>query len=212
MIPGIAEFVDTTYDKDLLLSVFDEITQEEFQGYRNCGVISKILRNVPEIETLAADHLARHDIFEGAHFEEFGTGFNYARELDHGVPPHSDWGKRGHFNLLCPLYGAAEITVFETIEGVHTINRLDLDQEGRKQWYDVDGECSHWSMKMTPDMKLTKIGSVILKDKPLLLDTRLLHSVKIIEAPRLNWVTRWVDMDPSIDFHTAKQMIEEKVK
>ena len=44
-------------------------------------------------------------------------------------------------------------------------------------------------------------------DKPVLLNTDYLHDVKIIKAPRLNWVTRWYGMK-NYTFSEFKNLVE----
>lgn len=205
---NILEYIDVEYDRSTFIDIFEKLTESNFRGYANCGTISKIIDNTPNIKILAKNILEKHNIFDNAYYDPMATGFNFAPEIDKGIPPHCDWGDRNYYNLLLPIYGVAEITVYHTNNNV--VNRWNMTPDERKQWYDPTGEHKHWSMKLSPETKLTPIGKLII-DKPVLLDTNYLHNVKIIQAPRLNWVTRWMKIDTSITFEKAKEIIQRKL-
>ena len=66
---------------------------------------------------------------------------------------------------------------------------------------------THWQVPENYSNKnLTKIGTVKI-NKPVLLNTDYLHDVKIIKAPRLNWVTRWYGMK-NYTFSEFKNLVE----
>jgi len=206
MIENIIEYVNVNYDKDYLLDKFLSLAGNNFQSYLNCGAISKIIKNTPDIRNYKI--LQEHDIFNYSIYDDWATGFNYSENLTNGVPPHADWGEKNYYNLLLPIYGKAKIVLYHTDEST-VINRYE-NPKLKVQWYDELGETIHWSMKLSKDLELKQIGSLIV-DKPTLLNTNFLHEVVIIEAPRLCWVTRWMNVEKNIDFRKAKNIIESKL-
>lgn len=208
-LQNILEYIDVDYDKEYLKNTFDSLINSEFKSYANCGTISKIIQNTPKLENIADQILTHHKtVFPKSTWDPFATGFNFAETLDGNVPPHCDWGNGNYYNLLLPVFGAARITVYKT-DNSNVVNRWK-NRDKLEQWYDPAGANHHWSMKLTPDTKLERLGQLVI-DKPALLDTNYLHSVKIVDAPRLNWVSRWMDLSTTMSFAECKQIIEEKL-
>ena len=56
--------------------------------------------------------------------------------------------------------------------------------------------------------KKRKIGEIVVEDRPVLIDTNLMHGVQILEAPRCAWVTRWNNIPVHHDFYTWKARVE----
>lgn len=205
-IDNILEYIDVEYDKEYLANAFDSLMGTDFRSYSNCGTISKIISNTPTLTDVTADILAHHKkVFPDSIWDDNATGFNFAETLNGNVPPHCDWGDGNYYNLLLPVHGAAKITIYKTDDS-NVINRWN-NTDQRNQWYDPHGDNKHWSMKISPDTKLEKLGELII-DKPALLNTNYLHSVTIVEAPRLNWVSRWMNLDTDVSFQQCKKLIE----
>ena len=53
-----------------------------------------------------------------------------------------------------------------------------------------------------------KIGEIIVKDRPILIKTDIMHRVVITEAPRCAWVTRWNNVPKVLDYYDFKTMAE----
>jgi len=106
---------------------------------------------------------------------EHGTGFNLNGTLTSGVPPHIDFDERegNQFNLLLPMFGKAKIGIYVTVQ-----NQLEF-RHGQK----------HWNM-LQDQYKPVSMGEILV-DKPVLLNTKYLHDVQVVEAPRAIFCVAW---------------------
>ena len=118
------------------------------------------------------------------------TGFNFNATTKNTVPPHIDVDTPLYFNLLIPVFGIAKLNLFETIPE-HLEFRHGL---------------SHWKMQQNGSPR-KKIGELVV-DKPVLLDTNILHDVEPIDTPRCVWCTRWIDIPRHFTYKTFKRHVE----
>jgi hypothetical protein len=171
---GIIEYIDVKYNKQTFIKAFNDVAEYEPHSYIECGATSHVLKSNSDYYEQWSCIL---DQANEAHMHmcEHGTGFNFSPTIKHNVPPHIDFDDRegGQFNLLLPLFGAAKISIYETIP-----EQLEY-RHGMK----------HWNMlqnKYPPN----KIGEIIV-DKPVLLNTAYLHDVQVVESPRAIFCIAW---------------------
>lgn len=190
MVKNILEYINIKYNKQLFIDLFNKCKSIEPTKFIETTSVSRVLitkENFREDWKEILDHHAKvHDIFD-----KHATGFNYS-DNDGYMPAHIDIAKQRHYNLLLPIYGVAEINVYETTKDVKLTFMHDK---------------THWQVPENYFNKnLKKIGTVRI-DKPALLNTDYLHDVNIKKAPRLNWVTRWCDMK-NYNFSEFKNLVE----
>ena len=174
MISGIAEYINVDYDKDYLIRKHNEARGIEGRDYIECGTESHILRDNPDYYR-KWEHILT--IMSEVHIGmcEYGTGFNLNGTLTAGVPPHIDFDKRegNQFNLLLPMFGKAKIGIYVTVQ-----NQLEFRHEQK-----------HWNM-LQDQYKPVLMGEILV-DKPVLLNTKYLHDVQVVEAPRAIFCVAW---------------------
>ncbi len=187
----VIEYVDIEWDKDLLESIFKSTLTEYDVGrsYIECGAKSHVMSENKEFETKWKPILDKHYKVHNK-VCPLATGFNFNATVKNTVPPHIDVDKPLYFNLLIPVFGVAKLNLFETIPE-HLEFRHGL---------------SHWKMQQDGSPR-KKIGELIV-DKPVLLDTNILHDVEPIDTPRCVWCTRWIDIPQDYTYKTFKQHIE----
>ena len=189
-IKDILEYIDIKYNKQLFIDLFNKCEPIEPTKFLETTSISKALITKESFrkdwKEILNHHAKVHDVFD-----IHATGFNYSND-DGYMPAHVDLAKQRHYNLLLPIFGAAEINIYETPKNI----KLTFMHNQ-----------THWQVPEDYSNKnLTKMGTVKI-DKPVLLNTDYLHDVKIIKAPRLNWVTRWYGMK-NYTFSEFKNLVE----
>lgn len=187
---NIIEYVDIPDFTVTLTDMFNSASGFEPLSYIECGANSWTLGSNSKYEIEWKKWL---EIQRTVHAKlcPLATGFNFNPTNKHTVPPHIDIDKPKYFNLLIPVTGYAKISLFETIA-----SQLEF-RHGMK----------HWKMVQDQYPKV-KIGEFIV-DKPVLLDTNVLHDVVPVVSPRCVWCSRWIDIDETFDFKTFKLHVEE---
>jgi hypothetical protein len=186
---GVIEYVDIKYDRGVFARIFEAATGYAPLAYRECGAQSWVLNTNPLFVDMYAEVLSAHARVHDR-FCKYATGFNFNKTNSHTVPPHVDIDKRNYFNLLIPVFGVARLDIFET---------------RREQLEFRHGE-THWMM-LRDGVPAIKVGSLLV-DRPVLLNTRWLHSVQPEISPRCVWCTRWIDIDEAIGFAQFKRHVE----
>ncbi len=186
---GVIEYVNIKYDRSLFARAHEAVLGHAPLAYVECGAQSWVLNTNPLFAQTFADILALHGRIHDQ-FCKYATGFNFNKTNAHTVPPHVDIDKKNYFNLLVPLFGVARIDIFET-----RVEQLEFRH----------GE-THWMM-LKEGVAAIKVGSLLV-DRPVLLNTRWLHSVQPEVSPRCVWCTRWVGVDESFDFAKFKRRVE----
>jgi hypothetical protein len=186
---NIIEYIKIGDYKDLLIDMFNDVSGYSPLSYIECGARSWILDSSEDYQIKWKDWL---DLQRIVHKKlcPLATGFNFNPTNMHTVPPHIDIDTPLYFNLLIPVFGIARINIFET-----NLEHLEF-RHGMK----------HWKM-VQDDKPKKKIGELIV-DKPVLLNTDVLHDVEPIDSPRAVWCTRWVDIDKSFNFKSFKKHVE----
>ena len=190
MLSGIAEYINVDYDKDYLIRKHNEARGIEGRDYIECGTESHILRDNPDYYK-KFEHILT--IMSEVHIGmcEYGTGFNLNGTLTAGVPPHIDFDERegNQFNLLLPMFGKAMIGIYET-------QRHQLEYRHGK---------THWNM-LQDKYPAIQIGEILV-DKPVLLNTRYLHDVRVVEAPRAIFCFAWRGINKT--YNEFKEHVEK---
>lgn len=187
---NVIEYIDIPDYSQLLASMFDRASGFAPLTYTECGARSWTLSSNPNYENDWKNWLTIQRSIHNT-LCPLATGFNFNPTNNHTVPPHIDIDKPKYFNLLIPVFGYATLSLFETVD-----DQLEF-RHGMKHW------------KMVQDQyPKTKIGELVV-DKPVLLDTNILHDVQPVISPRCVWCSRWINIDNSFNFNTFKTHIEE---
>lgn len=186
---NVIEYIEIPDYKYQLAKMFDDVSGYSPLSYIECGARSWILNSYDDYQVKWKPWL---DLQRTVHNElcPLATGFNFNPTNKHTVPPHIDIDTPLYFNLLIPVFGVARLNIFETIP-----EQLE-HRHGMMHW------------KMVQDQYLkNKIGELIV-DKPVLLNTDILHDVEPIVSPRCVWCTRWIGIDTSFSFKSFKSHVE----
>jgi hypothetical protein len=187
---NIIEYVDIPDFTNRLADMFNNVSGLEPLSYVECGAKSWTLGSNSKYEIEWKKWL---EIQRSVHAQlcPLATGFNFNPTNKHTVPPHIDIDEPKYFNLLIPVFGYAKLSLFETVAD-HLEFRHGM---------------MHWKMVQDQHPK-TKIGEFVV-DKPVLLDTNILHDVVPVISPRCVWCSRWVNIDNNLNFKTFKKHVEE---
>lgn len=190
MLSGIAEYINVDYDKDWLIRMHNEVRGETALEYIECGTESHVLISNPDYYR-QWDRLLTWGSDAHMGMCEHGTGFNLNGTLRSGVPPHIDFDERegNQFNLLLPMFGKAIIGIYET-------HRHQLEYRHGK---------THWNM-LQDKYPAIQIGEILV-DKPVLLNTRYLHDVRVVEAPRAIFCFAWRGINKT--YNEFKEHVEK---
>ena len=138
------------------------------------------------------------------------TGFNTADSTEKDVFPHTDIDQnRKHsqgYNIIMPVIGGSRLDYYET-----NPDEVFLPEKNAQGYYyyhefHAQAEMGQGSPEFEKFLADRKIGEIIV-DRPILIDTEIMHRVVITEAPRCAWVTRWVNIE-DVDFQTFKNKVE----
>jgi hypothetical protein len=208
-LKDVAEYIDIDIDyvllKDTLEICFNNYNSSKFsptstkmQGYNledwKTGK-DTIFNDI--LESILVEHRKVHpDI------KKRNTGFNVSHDADAHLFIHNDLDPYtdhpNHYNMIIPVHGLAKVIFYET-----------RDEELYVPSRDIHNEIFH--KKMKDETLKVKMGEIII-DKPVLLNTKFMHEVVILEAPRSSWVTRWINIPEEYDFQIIKDRIERILK
>ncbi len=189
----IIEYVDVKYDVDQLKSIFKDLKRTAYSTFTECDISSWLICSHPRYEEIMKPILDLHKQVH-PHICPLATGFNYSprAEVPYHIPAHLDLDKPLFFNLLLPVRGCAKITVFKTVMN-------DLEYRHKK---------SHFMVPKNDNDDLEPVKTVIV-DRPVMLNTSILHRVHITDAPRNAWCTRWIDIPGTYNFQTFRDHMEK---
>jgi hypothetical protein len=190
---GTIEYVDVDYDVEMYQSIYEDLKKTRFSTFVECDISSWLIKSHPKYEGIMQPILQEH---KKVHPDicPLATGFNYSPEarVPYHIPAHIDLDKPLFFNLLLPITGCAKITVYKTV-----IN--DLEYRHNK---------SHFMVPKNNNANLEEVKTVVV-DRPVLLNTNILHRVHITEAPRNAWCTRWINIPGTFTFDSFKDHVEK---
>lgn len=189
---NIIEYADVNYSREHYQQIYENLKASSFSTFTECDVHSWLICSNPSYESIMEPILSVHKKVH-ENICPLATGFNHSPEAayPYHIPAHIDLDKPLFFNLLLPIEGSAKITIYKTVMN-------DLEYRHNK---------SHFMVPNDDNANLEVVGSIIV-DKPVLLNTSVLHRVEIIDAPRNVWCTRWIDVPGTYTFKTFKQHME----
>tara|TARA_B110000971_G_scaffold190929_1_gene202229 strand:- start:3 stop:737 length:735 start_codon:yes stop_codon:yes gene_type:complete len=133
------------------------------------------------------------------------TGFNFSNDVTKELYVHTDLDPScehpNYFNIVLPVFGASRIDYYETRS-----EEVWLPERNAKKEYYYHEFKPH--LKFDKEFnKSRQIGHVHV-DKPVLIDTDVLHGVQLLEAPRLAFVVRYNNIPKEMDFKAFKAHAE----
>jgi hypothetical protein len=211
MIEGIAEYLDIDFNLDYYKSVFDDVATDTIANtFGKTQWHSFALEdNRSGLDTAYATQFKLIlDSMRDVHpyMQKRSTGFNYANTADKDLFIHSDVDydteHPKHFNLIIPIFGTAIISFYKTIEDEIWLPELNAHGYAYYHEFKKRKDADYEQFK-----KERKIGEILV-DKPVLLDTNIMHGVEIVDAPRCAWCSRWNNIPQHHDFYTWKHRVE----
>tara|TARA_B110000240_G_scaffold196376_1_gene248407 strand:+ start:973 stop:1566 length:594 start_codon:yes stop_codon:yes gene_type:complete len=186
------EYTNIKYSVDHFQEIYEKLKATSFSTFTECDVHSWLVCSNPDYKNIMEPILSKHRQVHD-NICPLATGFNHspAAVAPYHIPAHIDLDKPLFFNLLLPIEGSARITIYKTV-----IN--DLEYRHNK---------SHFMVPKNDNAELEVVDSIVV-DKPVLLNTSVLHRVDILEAPRNVWCTRWIDVSGTYTVDTFKQHME----
>ena len=133
------------------------------------------------------------------------TGFNFSDDTDKELYVHTDLDPLlehpNYFNIVIPVHGASRIDYYET-----RAEEIWLPERNNRKEYYYHEFRPHlkWDLEFN---KSRQIGHIHV-DKPVLIDTDVLHGVQVLEAPRLAFVVRFNNIPKEMDFAAFKARAE----
>ena len=216
MIPGIAEYININVDTEYYHMIFDKVAGVDSNTFGKTKWNSFALEdNRTGIDTEYSKDFKRilsEQKSVHPYMQKRSTGFNYANTVEKDLFIHSDVDldteHPKHFNLIIPIYGKALISYYKTKE--EDIWLPEKNAHGFAYYHEfkkrLDDDYEDFK-------RANKIGEIIVEpDKPVLLDTFIMHGVEIIESPRLAWCSRWNNIPVHYDFYSWKARVENILK
>ena len=220
MIKGIAEYVDVDPQHELLLELYEKVKGDRvgkdfnvfgktpFESYSLEYNMSGKSTGYEEVyDPILSQHRVVHP-----HYQFRSTGFNTADSTEKDVFPHTDIDQnREHaqgYNIVYPVLGASRLDYYETRpDEVYTPEKNAQGYYYYHEFY-AQGEMGQGTLEFEKFLEDRKIGEIIV-DRPILIDTEIMHRVVITEAPRCAFVTRWNNIPPHWDFDSWKKRVEQ---
>lgn len=218
MIPGIAEYVDVDPQRDLLLNLYSKVKgihagkdfnvfgKTPFESYSlEYNTTGEPTGYEAVYEPILSQHRKVHPYYQFR-----STGFNTADSIEKDVFPHTDIDQDTEhsqgYNIIYPVLGMSRLDYYETRpEEIHTPER---NAQGHYYYHEfrAQKEMGQGTPEFEKFLSDRKIGEIII-NKPVLIDTEVMHRVVITEAPRCAFVTRWNNI-PAVDFKNFKERVE----
>lgn len=210
-IKDLAVYVDVEPHTDLLKELY-KFCDGKFNSFGKTKWHSFALEHKTGGDTEYLKHfepiLAPHREFH-PHIQKRSTGFNLSTSTEDDLYAHSDLDfdqeHPHYFNIVIPVHGKSTIEYFQTNEDEVQMPEVNCHNEF---YYHEFKNRTHEGYEEFLQERL--IAQFVI-DRPLLIDTNTMHRVTVQEAPRVAWVTRWINLPKEVDIHTFKDMIEEKL-
>jgi len=218
MIPGVAEYLDVDPQHELLIELYEKV--KGVQAGKDFNVFGKTPFESYSLEyNRTGEPTGYEQIYDAIlsqhrkvhpHYQFRSTGFNTADSVEKDVFPHTDIDQnREHsqgYNIIYPVLGASRLDYYETKpEEIYTPEKNAQGYYYYHEFY-AQSQMGQGTPEFEKFLKDRKIGEIII-DRPILIDTEVMHRVVITEAPRCAFVTRWNNI-PEIDFHSFKKLVE----
>lgn len=213
MIPGVAEYLDLELNVDKYHLIFDQVADDDvYNTFGKTKWHSYSLEHNYTGEDLGEniemfDPILQEMYKVHPHMQKRSTGFNTANNTEKDLFIHTDVDydteHPKYFNMIVPIMGKARIDYYETREDEIWLPELNAHGYAYYHEFYMRNKPGYEEFK-----KKRKIGEIIVEDRPVLLDTNLMHGVEILEAPRIAWCSRWNNIPIHHDFYSWKARIE----
>jgi hypothetical protein len=221
MIKGVAEYLDVDLQTDLLLDLYEKVKgrnvgkdfnvfgKTPFESYSlEYNMSGKPTGYEKVFDPILSQHRKVHP-----HYQFRSTGFNTATSTEKDVFPHTDIDEDTEYsqgyNIVIPVLGNSRIDYYETRE--EEVYLPEKNAHGYAYYHEFKAQAYTEDLQATPRFEKflaeRKIGEIIV-DKPILIETEIMHRVVITEAPRCAWVTRWNNIPPEWTFEKWKDRVE----
>jgi len=217
MLKGIAEYVDININIDLYKVIFDYIAKDNFNRFGKTQWYSYALEvNYSGVDSGLSkvfEPILKDQYKVHPYMQKRSTGFNFSNSPEKDLFIHTDIDLNTkhpkHFNLIIPIFGTAVISYYETRED--EVFLPEKNAHGYAYYHEFKAQAYTEDLQATPRFEKflaeRKIGEIIV-DKPILIETEIMHRVVITEAPRCAWVTRWNNIPPEWTFEKWKDRVE----
>ncbi len=217
MIPGIAEYINVNVKTDLLLSLYEKV--------KNSIKLNNTFGKTPFVsysleDNITGDPTGYEQVYDPIlsehrkvhpHYQFRSTGFNTADSTDKDVFPHTDIDldteHPNGYNIVIPVFGNSKIVYYETREDEIYLPEKNAHGYAYYHEFKTQKEMGQYTPEFEKFLSEREIGHIVV-DKPLLIKTDLMHRVRVTEAPRCAWVTRWNNIPKDVSFSQFKQKVE----
>ena len=213
MIKGVAEYLDIKVDRGLLLSLYKKIDTHNTFG--KTPFVSYSLENSMTgkptgyekmFDPLLSQHRKVHP-----HYQFRSTGFNTANSTKKDVFPHTDIDldteHPNGYNIVIPVLGGSRIDYYETKDEEVYLPEKNAHGYAYYHEFKVQKEMGQYTPEFEKFLSDRKIGHIVV-DKPLLIQTTIMHRVVVTKAPRCAWITRWNNIPKDVSFQQFKRKVE----
>lgn len=215
MIKNIAEYVDINPHLDILNYLYNNLNKKanefgktKWASYSlEDNITGETTKYLQFFEPILKIHRQVHP-----YMQKRSTGFNTANALEEDLFPHTDVDfdqkHANYYNLVIPLHGNSVIEYFKTVD--EEIFLPEKNAHGYAYYHEFYAQAKMG--QGTPEFEKfladRKIGEIIV-DKPLLIDTNIMHRVIPLKVPRCAWVTRWNNIPSNLDYQEFKSKVAE---
>lgn len=219
MIPGIAEYVDVDPHQELLLDLYEKV--KGVRAGEDFNVFGKTPFESYSLEyNMTGEPTGYEEIYDPIlslhrkvhpHYQFRSTGFNTADSTEKDVFPHTDIDQNNEhsqgYNIIYPVLGMSRLDYYRTDPDEVYTPEKNAQGYYYYQEFKAQGEMGQGTPEFEKFLADRKIGEIII-DRPILIDTEVMHRVVITQAPRCAFVTRWKNIPP-IDFKSFKARVED---
>ena len=211
MIKGVAEYLDIKVDRGLLLSLYEKVKSDRvgkdfnvfgktpFESYSlEYNMTGKPTGYEKIFDPILSQHRKVHP-----HYQFRSTGFNTANSTKKDVFPHTDID----YNIVIPVLGGSRIDYYETKDEEVYLPEKNVHGYAYYHEFYAQKQMGQGSPEFEKFLSDRKIGHIVV-DKPLLIQTTIMHRVVVTEAPRCAWVTRWNNIPKDVSFQQFKRKVE----
>lgn len=227
-IPDLCEYIDIPGDQEALNALWQQVVDKETangigekRALVNCH--SHDYHNVfgkTQWQSYVLADLGDQDNGNAAMFEPFlekyrkvhpymqlrSTGFNYSNDIAKELYVHTDLDPSmehpNYFNIVLPVFGESRIDYYETRS-----EEVWLPERNAKKEYYYHEFRPH--LKFNLEFNKSRQMGHIHVDKPVLIDTDVLHGVQLLASPRLAFVVRYNNIPKEMDFAAFKAHAEK---
>ena len=215
-IDNVCEYINIKDYSTILQKLYNDVSKLKFNSFGKSNMISfsledNITGEPTGYEKLFDPILSEHKkVHPNIQFRS--TGFNVSDSIKNDCFAHTDVDyDKDHpnfYNLVIPVFGSSRIDYFETL--AEEIHLPEVNAHGYAYCHEFKQQevLKQGSVEFEKFLESKKIGHIVL-DKPVLLNTNIMHRVVVTSAPRCAWVTRWNNIPEQIDYQTFKNKVEE---